>query len=189
MRKNTIRLIVEVSILAALGLVFDLLCGAFLSFAWLNGGSISIACLPILIAAYKYDFKGGLLCGLLVGSIQLIWAKSSYLIHPVQVMLDYVIPYLLVGAVGALTALANKTTESKTLKIIYIVTGIIIGFALKTLSQTLSGVWYWATPLQNHLYIMVHITLLAVYVVLFLLYHYHLMKLLCVDLMKKKLNK
>ena len=130
MRKNTIRLIVEVSILAALGLVFDLLCGAFLSFAWLNGGSISIACLPILIAAYKYDFKGGLLCGLLVGSIQLIWAKSSYLIHPVQVMLDYVIPYLLVGAV---------------------VTGIIIGFALKTLSQTLSGVWYWATPFAESL--------------------------------------
>ena len=151
MRKNTIRLIVEVSILAALGLVFDLLCGAFLSFAWLNGGSISIACLPILIAAYKYDFKGGLLCGLLVGSIQLIWAKSSYLIHPVQVMLDYVIPYLLVGAVGAITDLANKTTESKTLKIIYLVTGIIIGFALKTLSQTLSGVWYWATPFAESL--------------------------------------
>lgn len=92
-----------------------------------------------------------MLCGLLVGSIQLIWAKSSYLIHPVQVMLDYVIPYLLVGAVGALTALANKTTESKTLKIIYIVTGIIIGFALKTLSQTLSGVWYWATPFAESL--------------------------------------
>lgn len=59
--------------------------------------------------------------------------------------------YLLVGAVGALTALANKTTESKTLKNIYIVTGIIIGFALKTLSQTLSGVWYWATPFAESL--------------------------------------
>lgn len=151
MRKNTIRLIVEVSILAALGLIFDLICGTFLSFAWLNGGSISIACLPIIIAAYKYDFKGGLLCGLLVGSIQLIWAKSSYLIHPVQVLLDYVLPYILVGAVSALTALANKKTASKVKKGVYIVIGIIIGFTLKTLSQTLSGVWYWATPFAGSL--------------------------------------
>lgn len=146
MRKNLIKFIVEVSMLSAIALVFDLLCGNFLGFAWLNGGSISIAAIPILIASYKYSYKGGLLCGLLVGTIQLLWTKPNLLIHPIQIMLDYTLPYLLVGGIGALSVCFIKNTENKNLKTILIVLGVLVAFIFKTLSQTLSGVWFWETP-------------------------------------------
>ena len=98
--RKTILFVVEVAVFSALALAFDFFCGLY-GFAWLNGGSISIAMLPIFIMCYRHGLKGGLLCGLLVGSIQLLWADGF--VHPVQAIIDYPAAYLVTGFAGILT--------------------------------------------------------------------------------------
>ena len=95
--RKTILFVVEVAVFSALALAFDFFCGLY-GFAWLNGGSISIAMLPIFIMCYRHGLKGGLLCGLLVGSIQLLWADGF--VHPVQAIIDYPAAYLVTGFAG-----------------------------------------------------------------------------------------
>ncbi len=144
MKKETIRFMVEIALYTAISLVLELLCSNFLGFAWLNGGSISIACIPIFVAGYKYGLKGGLLCGALVGFIQLLWSK--YLINPIQVGLDYVIPNLVCGFVGLVSSRVANTEHSKVSRILYIAVSIVLVFILRIASTTISGVLFWETP-------------------------------------------
>lgn len=144
MRKQMVRFMVEIAIYTALSLVLELLCSNFLGFAWLNGGSISIACIPIFVAGYKYGLKGGLLCGLLVGVIQLFWSK--YLLNPIQVSLDYVIPNVVAGLVGLVGNVVANTNNSKVKRVVYIAISIALVFILRILSTTISGILYWETP-------------------------------------------
>lgn len=144
MKKQMIRFMVEIALYTAISLVLELLCSNFLGFAWLNGGSISIACVPIFIAGYKYGLKGGLLCGLLVGFIQLLWSK--YLLNPIQVGLDYVIPNLICGLVGVVGGIVANTNNTKSKRILFVVMSIVLVFVLKIASTTISGVLFWETP-------------------------------------------
>lgn len=144
MRKQIIRFMVEIALYTAISLVLELLCSKFLGFAWLNGGSISIACVPILIAGYKYGLKGGLLCGALVGFIQLAW--STYLLNPIQVGLDYIIPNLVCGLVGVVGGLVANTNNTKVKRIVLIAVSIVLVFILRIASTTISGVLFWETP-------------------------------------------
>lgn len=144
MKKETIRFMVEIALYTAISLVLELLCSNFLGFAWLNGGSISVACIPIFVAGYKYGLKGGLLCGALVGFIQLLWSK--YLLNPIQVGLDYVIPNLVCGLVGFVSSFVANTNHSKGSRILYIAISIVLVFVLRIASTTLSGVLFWETP-------------------------------------------
>jgi len=140
MRKNSIRFIAEVSIFAALGLVLDLLAESYSGLIWPNGGSITLAFVPIFIMGYKYGLKGGILTGFLIGTIQLIW--SSHLINVAQVALDYIIPNVVLGLVG-IVSLKNKSTLQKN---IYIGVSIFVVCLLRLASFVLSGVIYWSTP-------------------------------------------
>lgn len=144
MRKQIIRFMVEIALYTAISLVLEILCSNFFGFAWLNGGSISIACVPIFVAGYKYGLKGGLLTGVLVGFIQLPWSK--YLLNPLQVGLDYVIPNVVCGLVGVVGGLVANTNNTKVNRIIFITVSIVLAFVLRIASTTLSGVLFWETP-------------------------------------------
>lgn len=141
MRKKQIYFIAEVSIFAALGLVFDFLAGLYSSVIWPNGGSITLAFVPIFIMGYRHGLKGGLLTGLLVGTIQLLW--SGYMLNFLQVMLDYVLPNVLLGLVGIVS---NSVKTSKSLKqVVIILISIVISCFLRFTSLTVSGIVYWNT--------------------------------------------
>lgn len=144
MRKQIVRFMVEIALYTAISLVLELLCSNFLGFAWLNGGSISIACVPIFIAGYKYGLKGGLLCGALVGFIQLLWSK--YLLNPIQVGLDYIIPNLVCGLVGVVGGSIANTNNTKLKRILFIAISIVLAFILRIASTTISGILFWETP-------------------------------------------
>ncbi len=139
MRKNQIKFIAEVSIFAALGLILDLVASLISVPLWQNGGSITIAFVPTIIMGYKYGLKGGLLTGLLIGVIQLLW--SSYLITVPQVLLDYVLPNLVIGFVGEFRNKVKSTTGLK--RIIFIAVPILLVCSLRLLCLVLSGVLYW----------------------------------------------
>lgn len=139
MRKKQIKFIAEVSIFAALGLILDLIAGMISVPLWQNGGSITIAFVPTIIMGYKYGLKGGLLTGLLIGVIQLLW--SSYLITVPQVLLDYVLPNLVIGFVGDFKTQVKKSTGFK--QILFITIPIILVCSLRLICLVLSGVLYW----------------------------------------------
>lgn len=135
-----IRFIVEVGIFSAIGLVLDYLAGVLTGFIWPLGGSISITMTVILVMAYRWGLKGGLITGLLVGTIQLLWAKSSYLIHPIQIILDYPLAYTLVGLAGIYFHKLKKAEATG--KLYFITIGALIGGALRTISHIISGYVY-----------------------------------------------
>lgn len=133
--------IAEAAIFTALALVLDWVCNLLFTYLWPNGGSISIAMVPIFIMGYKWGPKGGFLVGFLVGTIQLLW--SSYLLNPLQVCLDYVFAYGVCGVASLFYPLINTT--NKLLKHIYICVGIFIGGILRLLCAVLAGVFFWET--------------------------------------------
>jgi thiamine transporter len=132
---KNVRFIVEVSIFAAIGVVLDFIAGLYSSGIWTAGGSLSIAMVPIFMMSFRWNWKGGILTGLLVGTIQLLMANSSYFVNPVQVILDYTLAYGLVGISGIY---AKKVMNSEN-STYYITIGIIIGGLLRTISHIISG--------------------------------------------------
>lgn len=139
MRKKLIRFVAEVSIFTALGLVLDFVAGLISVPLWKDGGSITLAMVPIIIMGYKYGLKGGLTTGLLIGTIQLFWSK--YLITVPQVFLDYIIPNLVIGLVGAVSKPINNTKG--VIQILIIIGSIFVVCALRLTSLVASGILYW----------------------------------------------
>ncbi|MBE6130196.1 MAG: energy-coupled thiamine transporter ThiT [Erysipelotrichaceae bacterium] len=139
--KKLILFIAEVAIFSALALALDFVCGLYLSFAWLNGGSISIAMVPIFIICYRWGPKGGFLTALLTGTIQIFW---GYIYHPVQVMLDYPLAYV---SCGMASLFFNQVKNNKGfMRHLYICLGILIGCVFRLAFATLSGCLFFETP-------------------------------------------
>lgn len=138
--KFLIRFIAEIAIFSALGLALDFLCGILSGFIWPNGGSVSIAMIPIFIMGYKYGPKGGFLTGFLIGTIQLFW---GYLVNPAQVLLDYILAYTVLGAASLFTPLAK--TDNLVKKYGFISLGIVVGCLLRIICATLAGYYFWDT--------------------------------------------
>lgn len=140
---NTVRTICEVGIMAALGFVFDELQGILFKGVFINGGSIGFAMVVVLVIAYRRGLLPALLTGLLMGLFDI--ATSAYILHPAQMLLDYILPYLLVGFAGVFRPLYIKS-ETKTGKILLLLAGTVLGGLLKFLSHYLAGVIFWADP-------------------------------------------
>ena len=140
---NLVRTLCEIGIFAALGFVFDELQGIFFGSIFPNGGSIGFAMIAVLIVAYRRGFLPGLLTGLVMGLFDIM--TKAYVIHPMQVLFDYVLPYTVVGFAGLLKPLFDKS-EKKLEKILWLISGAVIGGLLKFASHYLAGVFFWADP-------------------------------------------
>lgn len=140
---NTVRIICEIGIIAALGFVFDELQGILFKGIFINGGSIGFAMVAVLVMSYRRGWIPAVATGLLMGLLDI--ATSAYILHPMQILLDYILPYALVGFVGLLRPLYIKSTERKT-KILWLIVGATLGGLLKLLSHYLAGVIFWANP-------------------------------------------
>lgn len=64
-----------------------------------QGGGITLgSMIPIILIAYAYGPLVGMLTGFLFGIISLF--IDPYILHPVQVLFDYPIPYMALGVAG-----------------------------------------------------------------------------------------
>lgn len=140
---NIIRTICEIGIFAALGFVFDELQGVIFGSVFPNGGSIGFAMIAVLIIAFRRGGIAGMLTGLLMGLFDI--ATKAYVIHPAQVLLDYILPYTLVGLVGFLKPLFDRS-QQKGEKVLWLISGAVIGGLLKLASHYFAGVFFWADP-------------------------------------------
>lgn len=134
------QVIAEIGIFAAIGFVLDEIQGAY-SVSFINGGSIGIAMIAVLIIAYRRGWLPAVLTGLIIGLFDL--ATKAYIYHPAQVLLDYVLPHALVGLSGLFKALFDKT-DDKQIKINYLIVGTIVGGIAKFISHFLSGVIFFS---------------------------------------------
>lgn len=140
---NTVRTLCEIGIFAALGFIIDELQGLFFGSVFPNGGSIGFAMIAVLIIAYRRGLFPALLTGLVMGLFDI--ATKAYVIHPMQVLLDYILPYVLVGFAGLFKPLFDKS-NNKGEKILWLLVGTTVGGLLKFVSHYLAGVVFWADP-------------------------------------------
>lgn len=141
-----IQVIAETAILSALALVLDIISGAYFSFAWLNGGSISIAMVPIIIIAYRFGLRQGLISGLLVGVIQLLWSENY---GPVSMILDYIVAYTAVGFAG-LFRNQIKGPDQK-IRILPFLLSLLLVFVIRLTAHTISGIIVFDVPFWGSL--------------------------------------
>lgn len=142
-RTNSIRTISEVGIFAAIGYVLDELQGVLSKGLFINGGSIGFAMIAVLIIAYRRGWLPAILTGLIMGLLDI--ATSAYILHPAQLLLDYILPYAVVGFVGFLKPMFDRSEQRKE-KILWLISGAVIGGMLKFTSHYLAGVIFWADP-------------------------------------------
>jgi thiamine transporter len=101
-----------------------------------QGGSVTFASLlPIMLFAYIYGPKKGVLVGCVYGLLQAI--QDPYIIHPAQFLLDYPIAFSMIGFTGVF---ANVKALDKMPQIKF-ACGAIIAVALRYFAHVLSGVF------------------------------------------------
>lgn len=136
---KTIRIISEIGLFAALGFILDEVQGLFFQGIFINGGSIGFAMIAVIVIGYRRGFLPALLTGLIMGVFDI--ATKATIIHPAQLLLDYILPYALVSVSAFFAPLIKKKGSS-----LYLILGVVVGGLFKLLSHYLAGVFFWADP-------------------------------------------
>ena len=142
-RSNYVRTICEIGIFAAVGFVLDELQGILFKGLFINGGSIGFAMIAVIIVGFRRGWLPAILTGLIMGCFDI--ATSAYILHPAQLLLDYILPYAVVG-IGCLVKYFFDRTDSKTNRILWIISAVVVGGLFKFLSHYLAGIIFWANP-------------------------------------------
>ncbi|MDO5707686.1 MAG: energy-coupled thiamine transporter ThiT [Andreesenia angusta] len=104
-----------------------------------QGGSITAgSMIPILIIGFRYGAKKGFLVGAIYGILQAI--LQGYVIHPMQFILDYPLPFGLLGLSGLFANNIYNAVKNNSSKYIYIILGTLIGIFGRFICHVLSGV-------------------------------------------------
>ncbi len=123
-KKTDVRALTVSALMIALATVL----GMIKLFSMPQGGSVTLlSILPIAACGYLLGTRRGVMAGFCVGLINLIF--GPYVIHPVQLLMDYPLAF---GAVG----LAGITRNRKN----GLTTGYIIGIVARYICAVLSGV-------------------------------------------------
>lgn len=93
------------------------------------GGSVTLEMLPILVLAFRRGGKIGMLGGAVHGLIKLLFGPSF--VHPIQILLDYPVPYAVVGLAG-FGVLRQKR-----------IWGTLVGVFARYVVHVFAGVVFW----------------------------------------------
>ncbi|WP_099157871.1 energy-coupled thiamine transporter ThiT [Virgibacillus ndiopensis] len=144
MRSKRTLFLIEVAIFAALAYLLDII--PFLSFKiWAQGGSVSLAMIPIFIVAFRWGLKGGLLSGLLWGVLQVAIGPAS-IYYFWQGVIEYGFAFTVLGLAGIFAKpvqRAIKDGKTKT-SFLYIMLGVFIGSAFRFIAHFAAGIVFFA---------------------------------------------
>ncbi|MDE5714848.1 MAG: energy-coupled thiamine transporter ThiT [Anaeroplasmataceae bacterium] len=152
--KFSTKVLAEVAIFAALAFALDALQGGIWRGVFFNGGSIGFAMVPIFIIGYRRGLLPGILCGLIVSLVQMLGGiyvinASSFensfmrIMGPfIQIMLDYVLAYTVVGLSGVFARMYANGKSMKS-KILWIIVGTACGSLLKYACHVVAGGVFW----------------------------------------------
>jgi len=136
MKKNQVRIMTEIGMAVALSAILNFIP------LWRmpQGGSISLEMLPILIIALRWGAGSGMMAGVVYGLVQL--ALGPFIVHPVQLVLDYPLPYMLVGLAGIFSNKINLKAKGSTYG--WLLLAVFTGGLARFISHFLSGVIFFA---------------------------------------------
>lgn len=139
-RSNTLFL-VEVAVFSALAYLLDLVSGLLSLKIWPQGGSISIAMIPIFLMAFRWGVKGGILSGFLLGLLQFILGFSQ-IYTLVQGIIDYGIAFSVVGLAGIFASQIKDSLSNNNRRkwVTFVLLGTLLGSALRYLAHVISGI-------------------------------------------------
>lgn len=83
---------------AALAIALAFVLGLITVFRMPLGGSISLEMVPLILLALRQGWKVGVLAGAAYGLVNL--AVNPVILHPVQVLFDYPLPFAALGLAG-----------------------------------------------------------------------------------------
>ena len=128
MQNKKVNMLVEGAMMIALAYVLSLVK------VWQmpNGGSITAgSMIPILIFAFRWGGKKGILVGAVYGTLQFILGpKWSF--HIVSILFDYVVAFAFLGIVGFFTKKDDKLPKA--------MMGVTLGITLRFIAHVISGV-------------------------------------------------
>ncbi len=123
-KKADTKAMVTSAVLVALAIALN----QIILFRMPQGGSITaFSMLPIVVCAYFYGVRRGMMAGMCVGLIDLIF--NPYVIHPIQMFLDYPLAF------GALAFAGLMRTRKFGL-----ISGYVVGLFARYLCAVLSGI-------------------------------------------------
>ncbi|MEH7179604.1 energy-coupled thiamine transporter ThiT [Neobacillus vireti] len=140
-KRNKTLFLVEVAVFSALAYLLDLVSGLLSLKIWPQGGSISIAMIPIFLMSFRWGWKGGILSGFLLGLLQFILGFSQ-IYTLLQGIIDYGIAFSVVGLAGIFASQVKNSLANNHKKswITYVVLGTFLGSALRYLAHVYSGI-------------------------------------------------
>ena len=139
MQNSKTKKLVEISILVALAFVLDYVANVYSRWFWPFGGSISIALVPLAIISFRYGWVAGFMGGFVMGLLQLL--TGAYIMHPIQVLFDYPLPYAVLGFCGLFTKKVNNDIGDRSF---YIFLAIGIGSIARLICHIISGIVFFA---------------------------------------------
>lgn len=123
-KKTDTKAMVTSAVLVALSIALN----QIILFRMPQGGSITaFSMLPIVVCAYLFGVRRGMMAGMCVGLIDLIF--NPYVIHPIQMLLDYPLAF------GALAFAGLMKTQKFGL-----ISGYIVGLLSRYFCSVLSGI-------------------------------------------------
>ena len=136
--KNT-RILAEGAMMVALSFVLS-----FMTFSgsWLQGGSISLEIIPIIIMGLRNGQKWGLATGFVAGALQLMMGFSKVMYCPTIatqigcILLDYIVAFSVLGLAKPFAKLLGGKALGVSLSV------VIAGF-LRFVCHYISGIWLW----------------------------------------------
>lgn len=140
MKQQKTLFMVEIAIFAALALLLDFLSGLIMGRFWPQGGSVSLAMVPVFLMAFRWGVKGGVLTGLLLGGLQILTGAVAF--HFASWIIDYFVAFAVVGLAGVyINKVVSSYREGNILKgNMYAVSGIFLGSFLRFLCHYISGI-------------------------------------------------
>lgn len=149
MDKNLIKL-TESAILVALAVALEFVSKLIPILQMPQGGSVSIAMLPVIIIGYKNGLFYGILSGLTYGIINFL--VDGYAFHWGSFAFDYTLAFMALGLTGVIkNAYSNKI-------VLFNIGIIIVGF-FRFVFHVISGVFFfesgiWASVVYNGPYML-----------------------------------
>ena len=126
---NHVKISTHVLVQAAMMSAITIVLAQIHLFQLPQGGEISLGTMvPLILLARNYGSKITLLAGFICGIIGLL--LNPFIYHPVQVLLDYPLPYMAMAIVALFRG--------------HLYLGVTAAFAIKFLSHFLSGVIFFA---------------------------------------------
>ncbi|MEH7308515.1 energy-coupled thiamine transporter ThiT [Neobacillus drentensis] len=141
-RSNTL-FIAEVAVFAALAFLLDFVAGILSLKVWPQGGSVSIAMVPIFLMAYRWGIKGGLLTGFILGLLQVVLGFAQVYTF-LQGFIDYFLAFTIVGLAGIFANQVKKSISNheKGKWMTFVIIGALFGSALRYLCHVVSGILF-----------------------------------------------